>query len=144
MFDITDLIVWLFSSNRPAYTGEVVILLAVVALLTLGRATLVFMRPRESTSETFFVVTLLIVVTALFVLHLLFFYTHGSHMPDSHRHAEVALFTQVSISNTLRRILAVPKSVVFCNFSIAISIFSCSILFPSSVLIIQGRQRLWE
>ena len=47
LFDITDLIVWLFSSNRPAYTGEVIVLLAVVALLTLGRARLVFMRPRE-------------------------------------------------------------------------------------------------
>ena len=57
-------------------------------------------------------------------------------MPAAHNQwAEVALFTQVSISNTLRRILAVPKSVVFCNFSIAISIFSCSILFPSSVVI---------
>ena len=57
-------------------------------------------------------------------------------MPAAHNQwAEVALFTQVSISNTLRRILAVPKSVVFCNFSIAISVFSCSILFPSSVVI---------
>ena len=57
-------------------------------------------------------------------------------MPATHNQwAEVALFTQVSISSTLRRILAVPKSVVFCNFSIAISVFSCSILFPSSVVI---------
>ena len=63
----------------------------------------------------------------------------GQSMPAAHNQwAEVALFTQVSISNTLRRILAVPKSVVFCNFSIAISVFSCSILFPSSVVIDPG------
>ena len=57
-------------------------------------------------------------------------------MPAAHNQwAEVALFTQVSISYTLLRILAVPKSVVFCNFSIAISVFSCFILFPSPVVI---------
>ena len=57
-------------------------------------------------------------------------------MPAAHdQWAEVALFTQVSISNALGRILAVPKSVFFCNFSIAVSVFSCSILFASSVVI---------
>ena len=86
------------------------------------------------------IIIVVVVAVAMIIIIIILLYAQqsyaGQSMPAARNQwAEVAFFTQVSISNTLQRILAVPKSVVFCNFSVAISIFSCSILVISSVVI---------